>query len=148
MARSRKDGVFEVVPLPIIGQFNQQRFLQFGSEDTANWYLVKGDTTKRPYAMYPTLGRAHINYQGNNILIFDATPRSIFKSINYCYIVVGNTIYRIDSSYNVVAISTNKALGITGLNTFSGSIYFTFLVVNSIVFSCFVDDQNINTPEN
>ena len=140
---SSRDGQFSIQPLNIIGQYGVQRFKQFGCEDTANWYLVKGDTTKRPYAMYPTLGRAHINYQGNNILIFDATPRSIFKSINYCYIVVGNTIYRIDSSYNVVAISTNKALGITGLNTFSGSIYFTFLVVNSIVFSCFVDDQNI-----
>lgn len=135
---SSKDGQFEIQTLPIIGQYGVQRFKQFGCEDTANFYLVKGETTKRPFAMYPTFGRKHVSYLGTNQFIFDAEPRGLFKSIDYLYVVVGNSIYRYDSGY----VKTNITLT-SQLVTFSGPVYFTFLVVNSIVFSCFVDGQKI-----
>ena len=137
MGAANKDGEFEIKPLPIIGQYNVQRFKQFGGEDSANWYIVKGDGTKRQYAMYPVMGRAHINYAGLNQLVFGSTPRALFKSIMYTYIVDGASIFRMDGNYNLVNISGSL------LQTVSGSVYFTFLVVNAIVFACFVDGQKI-----
>jgi len=134
---SNKDGQFEIKPLPIIGGYNRQRFAQWSPEDTANHYMVKGENTKRPYAMYPTLGRAHISSLGHNQLIFGNEPRGLFKSIKYAYIVVGNTIFRIDSNYNQLDISGAQLL------TTTGPVYFAFLVVNTIVFACFIDSQKI-----
>ncbi len=126
---------FKVENLPIIGGYNKQRFLQWSPEDTANWYIVKEENTKQPNAMFPTLGRSHINYLGINRLIYGSEPRGLFKSIKYAYIVVGDTVYRIDEQYNEVALS--------GLETTTGAVYFTFLIVNSIVYSIFVDNQKI-----
>ena len=126
---------FQIKPCPIIGPYNVQRFKQFGSEDTANFYLVKDENTKKPYAMFPTLGRAHIEYLGLNQLVFGSQPRGEFKSIKYAYFVDGSAVYRIDAQYNKVLIGS--------LASISGSVYFAFLVVGSIVFSCFVDDQFI-----
>lgn len=137
MARSRQDGVFEVKPFPIIGQYNTQRFKQWSPEDSANWYVVKGVDTKRPYAMYPVLGRRHITYLGFNQLIFGAEPRGIFKTIQFAYVVIGNTIYRVDANFNQLDISQGQ------LQSLAGNIYFAYLVVNNIVFACFVDDQKI-----
>lgn len=135
---SPRDGQFQIKPAPLIGQYGRQRFRQFGPEDSANWYVVKGDQTKRPFAMYPTLGRAHINYVGYNQLVFGSEPRGEFKSIKYGYIVVGNQIFRIDSQYTIVNITA--AVPLLSFNT---PVYFSFLVVNTTVFSCFVDDQKI-----
>jgi hypothetical protein len=144
MARSRKDGVFEVVPLPIIGQYNVQRFLQFGSEDTANWYIVDGKNTKRPQAFYPVMGRRHINYLGQNKLIFATTPRAVFKTVYYWYTVVFNQIYRIDPFFNMVEITQGL------MTTFSGNVFFDFLVVSQtppnnqgLTYVCFVDGQHV-----
>lgn len=128
---------FGIIPFPIIGPYNVQRFRQFGPEDTANFFLVKGQNTKRDYAMYPTLGRAHISYLGGNQLIFSAESRGIFKTVKYSYFVVGNTIYQVDNNYNVLNISGSK------LQTSGGNIFFAFLVVNKIVFACFVDAEKI-----
>lgn len=128
-------GQYEIKSCPLIGPYNQQRFKQFGPEDTANFYLVNDQNTKKPFAMYPTMGRAHIQYLGINQLVFGTQPRNIFKSIKYSYIVEAGTVFRIDSQYNQTPIGT--------LVSTSGSVYFTFLVVGSIVFACFVDDQFI-----
>ncbi len=137
MAQSNMAGGFQIQPFNIIGGYNVQRFRQFGPEDTAGWYVKKGDNTKRPYAMYPQLGRAHINALGLNQLIFGKEPRGLFKSIQYAYIVDGSEIIRIDNQYNKVIISG------TGIATNAGPVYFTFLVITNIVFACFVDGQNI-----
>lgn len=131
-----RDGKFKIENSPIIGAYNVQRFLQWSPEDTANWYIAKGQDTKKPYAMYPCMGRAHINYLGINRLIFGSEPRGLFKSIKYSYVVDGSTVIRIDDQYTELPL-------INSLLTNSGSIYFTFLVVNSIVFSIFIDTQKI-----
>jgi hypothetical protein len=128
-------GQYAIKPCPIIGPYNLQRFKQFGPEDTANFYLVNDQNTKKPYAMYPTMGRSHIQYLGINQLVFGTEPRGIFKTIRYAYIVEAGTVFRIDSQYTQVPIGT--------LVSTSGSVYFAFLVVGSIVFACFVDDQFI-----
>ena len=135
MATSRKDGEYEVKEFPIIGSFNRQRFAQWSPEDTANWYIAVDERSKKPIAHYPTMGRAHIRSAGINRLAFDSEPRGIFKTINFCYIVEGSTIFQVDSQYNQIAIP--------GLLTVAGDIYFTFLVFNTIVFAVFVDGQKI-----
>lgn len=135
--QSRQDGVFEIKPLPIIGGYGVQRFKQFSPEDAANWVIYKGTDTKREYSMYPTPGRKHINYLGFNQLVFGSEPRGIFKTIQFFYVVEGDSIYRIDTQYNRVQISG------TQLQTIAGDIYFAYLVVNSIVFACFTDLQKI-----
>lgn len=137
MGANNKDGQYEIRPLPIVGNYDVQRFLQFSPEDSANWYVVTGKNTKRPTAMYPTMGRRHIDLLGFNQLIFDAEPRAIFKSIKYAYVWVGNAVFRVDNQFNSVNISGDKVV------TFAGPVYFAFLVINTIVFSCFVDGQKI-----
>lgn len=137
MGANNQDGQFEIKELPIIGNYNVQRFRQFSPEDSANWYIVKGEDTKRPTALYPTMGRKHVNTTGFNQLIFGAEPRQVFKSINFTYIIIGNTIYRVDSNYNVLDISGNNVV------TFNTAIWFTYLVINSIVLVWFVDGERI-----
>jgi len=134
---SPRDGEFQIKPCNIMGQFNVQRFRQWSPEDAANWYLVKEDNTKKPYAMYPCMGRKHINFNGTNQLIFGSEPRGLFKTIKYGYVVVGDTIFRINENYEIVNIS-----GLTKIAT-SANIYFTYLVVNDIVFACFTDQQRV-----
>jgi len=129
------DGEFDTRPLPVIGPYNVQRFKQFSPEDAANWYITPADNAKRPFSMYPAMGRAHVNYLGNNVLVFPAEPRGHFKSINYEYEVVGNAVYRIDTQYNQVVIGS--------LQSTAGNVFFAYLVVNTIVFACFVDSQKI-----
>jgi hypothetical protein len=147
MAASNMAGGFQIQTLPIIGGFNRQRFRQFGPEDSAGWYVKKGLNTKRPYSLYPQLGRAHIKFLGSNQLIFATEPRGEFKSIQYAYIVDGNSIFRVDNQFNRLAISNisnaSGTIPTTGILTNSGPIYFTFLVVGSIVFACFVDSEGI-----
>ncbi|HWY33659.1 MAG TPA: hypothetical protein VNX68_03370, partial [Nitrosopumilaceae archaeon] len=138
MGAATKDGQFEIKELPIVGKYNVQRFKQFSPEDAANWYVVQAKDGKKTTAMYPAMGRSHINYLGTNELIFASEPREIFKSINYSYVVVGNSILRIDTQYNQVNITS-----LVPLSTFAGPIYFAFLVINTIVFSCFVDENHI-----
>ena len=131
------DGQYQIKPCPIIGPYGVQRFKQWGPEDTANWYLTKEDNTKKPFAMFPCLGRAHVQYLGSNQLVFGSEPRAEFKSIKYAYFVVGASIYRVDSQFNQIDISGSQ------MQTTSGPVYFTFLVVNNIVFSVFIDSQKI-----
>lgn len=137
MAIARSSNNFEVKPLPIIGKYNLQRFAQWNPEEVSNWYLVNNETAKRAYAMYPILGRAHINALGQNRLIFSNEPRLIYKSINYWYVVDNNTIFRIDAQYNQIDIAGEQ------LETIAGPVYASYMVVNSIVFVIFVDSQKI-----
>jgi hypothetical protein len=135
MFTANKNGQFEIKDLPIIGPYNRQRFAQWSSEDTANFYMVKDDRTKENVALYPVMGRAHIRYAGINRLAFNTEPRVMFKTINYAYIVEGNTIFQYDAQYNQRIL--------TGLLTIAGELYFSFLVVNNIVYAIFVDSQKI-----
>lgn len=127
--------------LPINGYYDKQRFPQFNPADCANWYLVPNKDGKDDIAMYPAMGRRHINYLGINRLIFSSEPRFLGKSNNFVYVVDVNTVYRIDKFYNQVPIGT--------LNSFNGYVDMDFLVVSnvqgqpSITFVGFVDGQNI-----
>lgn len=128
---------FDTMPLPIIGPFNVTRFRQSCPEDSANFFISHIKNGKREFNLWPTLGRSHINYNGINRLNFAAEPRGLFKSIHFEYIVVGSVIWQIDQDYTLVNISGAQ------LQTDAGNVFFAYLVVNSIVFACFVDSQKI-----
>lgn len=126
-----------IQPCPIIGSYNVQRFTQFGPEDCANWYITQADSGKKKAALYPTMGRHHVSYTGINRLIFQAEPRGAFRTVNYWYVVVNNSIFRIDAQYNEVEIANND------LFTLNGNVFFTYIVAVNITFAVFVDGQKI-----
>lgn len=124
----------------VIGQYDKQKYVQFNPEDTANWYIVKSDNGKNSVAMYPTLGRRHINFLSRNRLQFPAQPRAIYKTVKYYYIVSSNKIYRYDNLFNEVIININPA---DNLLTSSGNIWFAYLIVGTIVFVAFADGKKL-----
>src|ERR1700690_3127909 len=126
-----------ISPCPIIGSYDKQRFAQFSPEDAANWVIVKAESGKKKVALYPTMGRHHVNYVGLNRLIFAAEPRGLFRTINYWYAVVNDSIFRIDSQYNTLEIANNS------LSTVNGNVFFTYIVAINITFAVFVDGQKI-----
>ena len=129
-----------IVDLPIIGYFNVGRFKQFACDDASGWFIVNNPQGKKKACLYPTTGRRHINFLGQNRLIFDNQPRHIYKSNNYTYIIVDDRIYRYDIYFNEIEVTAS-----TKLSTLSGNIFFTFLVVGSPqtalnpTFACFTD---------
>lgn len=119
--------------LPILGSYDKQRFTQFQPEDCANWYMVGNDRAKKKGAMYPAMGRRHVNYLGQNRLIFDVEPRANFKSKKYAYYVVGDSIIRVDSNYNQLRISNSDFATITG------NVWFAVLYTPSRTYAGFTD---------
>jgi hypothetical protein len=126
-----------IAPLPIIGSYDKQRFRQFSPEDCANWTMTPAPSGKKKMALYPTLGRRHFNFNGQNKLIFSTEPRGIFRSINYWYVVDGDTIYQIDSNYNQTPISNGL------MQSLNSDVFFTSIVSGPITYSCFVDGQKL-----
>jgi hypothetical protein len=94
-----------VKELPIFTYYDVQRFKQFSPQDCANWYLVTAPTGKRKMAMYPCMGRKHIqNVDGMNVLNFSAQPRRIYRSIDFMYVVVSSTVFKVNSSFTATAL--------------------------------------------
>src|ERR1041385_4259513 len=120
--------------LPIFCYYNKQRFTQFGSMDCANWYAVGVPDTKKNQALYPAMGRKHINFLNQNRLVFDDEPRTIFKTINFFYVVVGTRVFQFDKFYN------QKLIGNVLL---TGSLWFDFLPVGNVVYGLLTDETNI-----
>src|ERR1700690_2003895 len=109
--------------LPLWDGYDQQRFLQYSPSDMANWYNVHCKTGKREQALYPAMGRQHINIQGQNILIYDQQPRKMFRSIDFLYVVVGRIIYQINKAWESIVVST------TDFTQAAGELNFDYLPV-------------------
>ncbi len=92
---------------------------------------------KKKMAMYPVMGRRHISLLGQNKLAFAATPRGLFKSINFGYAVVSNVIYKINHFFDFINISGSK------VTTSGGDVFFDYLVTPSVTFAVFVDGEHI-----
>ena len=123
------------VPFKILGKYDKQKFRQFNPEDTANWYLAISENGKNKIAMYPSPGRKHVSFLNQNRLIFNNEPRGLFKTFDFFYVVDGSNIYKVDSLFNQIIIGTTSTL--------STPIFFTYLIVGSIIFACFVDGQHL-----
>jgi hypothetical protein len=121
-----------IVPLPIFCYYDKQRFTQFGSMDCANWYGVSVPAGKKQQAMYPAMGRKHINTINTNRLIFSKQPRDTFKTIDYFYVVDGTTVIQCDKFYN------QKPIGNVSL---TGELWFDFLPVGNLVYAMMTDEK-------
>lgn len=124
-----------VEPLPIFCYYDKQRFTEFGAMDCANWYGMAVDSGKKQQALYPAMGRKHINFLNKNRLVFNAKPRAIFKSINYLYVVVGTQIFQYDKFYNQKTLGIDVALGST--------IWQAVLAVNTSIKIMLTDGVNV-----
>lgn len=146
-----------IKPLPIINSYDKQRFAQFSPADVANWWISQAPTGKQGSALYPAMGRAHINVNGINQLIFSQQPRKIFKSIDFAYVIVSNEIFQINNQFTV------KDITIPEFTRQSGDLNFAYLPVIQIPVSgtttqhvfCMlcdgantfvIDEQNATTP--
>lgn len=135
MAALNKQEVAQIEQLPIFCYYDKQRFTQFGSMDCANWYGIQVDSGKKKQALYPTMGRKHINFLNENRLIFNAQPAAEFKSINYLYVVVGTTVYQYDRFYNQKILPISVAL--------NNPIWFATLAVGTLVYNMMTDNNQI-----
>lgn len=146
-----------IKPLPIINAYDKQRFSQFSPADIANWWIAQAPTGKKERALYPAMGRAHIQVNGINQLIFSTQPRKIFKSIDFAYVIVSNEIFQINSQFSV------KEITIPEFGQQIGDLNFAYLPVIQIPVSgtttqhvfCMlcdgkdifvIDEQNQTTP--
>lgn len=115
-----------IEPLPIFSYYNKQRFTQFGCSDLANWYGVQAPDTKKGQALYPAMGRKHIELQGQNVLVFTQEPTQIFKTIDFVYLVVGTQVIQVDGFYN------QKVIGSVPLGS---QVWFAYLPVGTTVYA-------------
>jgi hypothetical protein len=127
--------ISEIQPVPIFCYYDKQRFTQFGAMDCANWYGISVDSGKKKQALYPTMGRQHINFLNENRLIFNAEPRFQKKSINFLYVVDGTVVYQYDRFYNRKILPMSVTLGTP--------IWFDTLAVGTIVYNMMTDGNNI-----
>jgi hypothetical protein len=135
MAALAKQDVAHIEPLPIFCYYDKQRFTQFGAMDCANWYGIQVESGKKAQALYPTMGRKHVNFLNQNRLIFNAQPRVEFKSINFLYVVVGTTVYQYDRFYNQKVLPISVSLGTP--------IWFATLAVGTTIINMMTDGNNI-----
>lgn len=126
-----------IKPLPIIGPFNKERFTQFNPEDTANWYIQQSKSSKRGQAMYPAMGRKHVNVVNRNVLQFDIESRDVHETVKYAYVFNSDKVIRYDRSFNEVDITPS------GYNTTGGSVYFDYLSTPGFTLVAFSDGINI-----
>ncbi len=120
--------------LPIFCYYDKQRFNQFGSMDCANWYGVAVDSAKKQQALYPAMGRKHINFLNQNRVVFDAEPRAVFKTIDFFYVIVGTRVIQVDKFFN------QKTIGSVSL---TGVIWFAYLPVGTTVIALLTDEAHI-----
>jgi hypothetical protein len=121
--------------LPIFCYYDQQRFKQFGAMDCANWYGIQVESGKKQQALYPVMGREHVNFLNQNRLIFNSQPRAIYKSINYLYVIDGTSVFQFDRFYNKKTLLINVSLG--------GPVWWATLAVGSTVYNMMTDGQSI-----
>jgi hypothetical protein len=123
-----------IQPLPIFTYYDRQRFTQFGAMDCANWYGIQVETGKKQQALYPAMGRQHVNFLNQNRLIFDAEPREIFRTINFMYVIVGTRVFQYDKFYN------EREIGSVSL---TGSLSFAYLPVQNTVYALLTDETSV-----
>ncbi len=132
---ANNDYVAKVEELPIFTYYDQQRFKQFGAMDCANWYGIQCESGKKQQALYPMMGRKHVNFQNINRLVFNDQPRFVDKSVDFIYVVVGTILYQIDKFYNQRTLNVNIALG--------SQLWFDTLAVDTIHYNMLTDGTTI-----
>jgi hypothetical protein len=120
--------------LNIFCHYDVQRFTQFGSMDCANWYGIQVESGKKQQALYPAMGRKHVNYVNQNRLVFNTEPRDEFSTINYLYVIEGTTVIQYDAFFNAKIIGTIEL---------TGTLWFAYLPVNTAVYALLTNGTSI-----
>ncbi|RLA22962.1 MAG: hypothetical protein DRQ62_07080 [Gammaproteobacteria bacterium] len=115
--------------LNIFCYYDRARFAQFSAMDCANWYNVQAPSGKAQQALYPTMGRRHINFLNQNKLIFNAEPRALFKTIDFMYVIVGAQVIQVDNLFNQRVLINND------FNKTQGDVWFDFISVGTQVYA-------------
>jgi hypothetical protein len=102
--------------------------------DCANWYGIQVEAAKKKQALYPAMGRKHVNYLNENRLVFDTEPRDEFRTINYMYIIEGTEVIQYDLFFNA------RTIGSIGL---TGTLWFAYLPVGNTVYALLTNGVNI-----
>lgn len=123
---------------PVFCYYDVQRFKQFSGMDAANWYITEAPSGKKQKALYPAMGRRHVEVFNQTVLNFEAQPRAIFKSINFAYVVVGGNLYQINNKFAQTLVIDTVAPG-TQLSS-RNPISFAYLPVGTKVY-CLISDQ-------
>lgn len=123
-----------VQPLDIFCSFQVQRFTQYGPEDCANWYHVQAPKGKKGVALYPAMGRKHIETFSINRFVFNSQPRAAYKTINFMYVVVGTQVIQIDRFYNETVIGSVQL---------SGRIWFDWFAIGTSIYAMITDETNV-----
>ena len=137
MARKGWYLIMAISKLHIYSYFNRQRFAQAGSTDCANWYGVSITDGKQGQALYPAMGRRHIESLNQNRLVFDAPPRFIFRSIDFTYIIIGTKVFKVDKNFNRNEI-TSFGLALKP----DADVWFAYLTVQTNVYCMFTDGES------
>lgn len=121
--------------LPILTHFDVQRFKQLSPMDCANMYLVENPQAKKKGALYPVPGRKHVSVKGVNKLNFKQTPRAIFRSVKFIYVIVGSDVIRVDDKFNQKSIKGE-------FSKERGPVWFAYVTSNERVRCVFTDGTN------
>ncbi|MBP6919294.1 MAG: hypothetical protein KBB94_10320 [Legionellaceae bacterium] len=115
-----------VEALDLFCYYDVQRFKMFGPMDCANWYRIAVEKSKRQQALYPAMGRKHINSFSENKLVFELEPQQMFKTINYMYVIAGTQVFQIDKNFD------KRLIGSIPLGR---TVWFAYLPVGDIVYA-------------
>jgi hypothetical protein len=106
-----------------VGSYNNQRIVTIDAERSINQFEYHDPLGKKPKSLISTSGLVDtgISFQGQ-----DQGVRGQFTLLNYMYIVVGNGVYRMDSSNNVTLLGNlvNTNSGYVGIDANSFQIIF------------------------
>jgi hypothetical protein len=122
--------------LPILTYFDVQRFKQLSPMDCANMYLVENPQAKKKSALYPSPGRKHVSVKNVNKLNFAQTPRAMFRSVKFIYVVVGSDVIRVDEKFNQKSIKGE-------FTKERGPVWFDYVTSNNRVRCVFTDGTDI-----
>lgn len=106
-----------------VGSYNNQRIVTIDAERSINQFEYHDPLGKKPKSLISTSGLVDtgISFQGQ-----DQGVRGQFTLLSYMYIVVGNGVYRLDSSNNVTLLGNlvNTNSGYVGIDANSFQIIF------------------------
>lgn len=137
----------------VIGGFNQERTPLFNCEDAVNWYVIQNSDGKKSQALARVPG-LHLEKKLNTSSYY-CRPNGIFSFENGLFVVVGNSVYLLDTSLNInvigsiatttgyLSIDVNNSKQIIFVDGDNGYIYDT----NSETFSSISDPDFPSNPE-
>lgn len=112
----------KTIDYPIVGSYNNQRVQTIDAERSVNMFEYRDPLGKKPTTLLPTSGLVNTNF----VFTGQTTGfRAQYVLLGFEYLVVGNGVYRIDSSNNLSLLgSLTTTLGYVAIDANSHQILF------------------------